>query len=307
MTAQAEAADHHLALLFRQVGQPQIDALAQILVLQQLAGIAGTLVGQGVEQGLVGIRTQGDIHRRHPLVEPEHALDLADRLVQQGGDFLGRGLVVEFLGQLASGAQVDVELLDHVDRQADGARLVHDRPLDGLADPPGRIGRKAEAALGVELLHRADKAEVALFDQIEQGQPAVDVATGDLHHQAQVALDHPLAPGFFAAPRHAGEMHFLLRGQQRREADFVQIKLRGVERTGVVDELVLPGAGAGLNVEPRIAVPLRLGDIQVGDDARLQKENFVIAVKLHGFFFGTCHFYWSFAELDKRPRTLMSL
>ena len=75
--------------------------------------------------------------------------------------------MVELLGQLPRGTQVDVELLDHVDRQADGAGLVHDRPFDGLANPPGRIGRETETALRIELFYRADQTEVALFDQVE--------------------------------------------------------------------------------------------------------------------------------------------
>jgi hypothetical protein len=103
--------------------------------------------------------------------------------------------VVQALGQAAGRLEVDVDLLDHVDGQADRAGLVHDRPLDGLADPPGGVGGEAEAALGVELLHRADQAEVALLDQVEQRQAAVEIAPGDLHHQAQVAHDHALAGG----------------------------------------------------------------------------------------------------------------
>jgi hypothetical protein len=72
----------------------------------------------------------------------------------------------------------------------DGPGLVHDGPFDRLANPPGRVGRKAKTAFRVELLHRPDQTEVTLFDQVEQRQSAVDVAPGDLHHQAQVAFDH---------------------------------------------------------------------------------------------------------------------
>ncbi|MCY1380199.1 hypothetical protein D9M69_679970 [compost metagenome] len=76
--------------------------------------------------------------------------------------------MIELLGQFASGAQVDVEFLDHMNRQTDGSSLIHDRPLDGLANPPGGVGREAETTLGVELLDCTDQSEVALFDQIQQ-------------------------------------------------------------------------------------------------------------------------------------------
>jgi hypothetical protein len=50
-----------------------------------------------------------------------------------------------------------------VDRQSEKL-LILDRALDRLADPPGRVGREAEAALGVELLDRANESQVAFLD-----------------------------------------------------------------------------------------------------------------------------------------------
>ncbi|MCY1377669.1 hypothetical protein D9M69_652530 [compost metagenome] len=82
MATKAKAPHHHFALLVGQFGQPLIDALRKVVVLQQFTRIGGTIVGQGVQQGLVGVRTQGNIHRGYPLVEAEHALDLVDRLFQ---------------------------------------------------------------------------------------------------------------------------------------------------------------------------------------------------------------------------------
>ncbi|MNZ62097.1 hypothetical protein D3C78_802110 [compost metagenome] len=290
MAAQAEAADHHLALLVGQLGQPQVDALPQILILQQFAGIGRMIVGQGIQQGLVGVRTEGDVHRGHPLVQAQHALDLGNRLFQQRGDFIGGGFVIELLRQLTGGTQIDVEFLDHMNRQTDGARLVHDRPFDGLANPPGGVGGEAETALGIELLDRADQAEVALLDQVEQGQAAIDVTPRDLHHQTQVALDHALAPSRFAATGHAREMHFLFRAEQRRETDFVEVELGGIQCAGVVDKLVLPrtagrgGASDGLNL---------VVDIQrehFRSDTQLHQEHFIVTVEFRRCFC-SCHFF----------------
>ncbi|MNE81116.1 hypothetical protein D3C80_1777450 [compost metagenome] len=126
-----------------------------------------------------------------------------------------------------------------MNRQANGAGLVHDGPFDGLTNPPGRVGRKAETALWIKLFHRPDQPQVALFDQVEQRQPTIDITPGDFHHQSQVAFNHALAPGRIATLRQARKMHFFFRGQQGGKADFIEVQLRRVERPRVVNVLVL--------------------------------------------------------------------
>ncbi len=115
-----------------------------------------------------------------------------------------------------------------MDGQTNGTGLVHDGPLYGLADPPGGIGRETETALGVELLDGADKAEVALFDEIQQHQAAVVVAPGNLDHQAQVGFNHALARRFVATQGTAGVVDFLFGREQGGEAYLPQIELGGV-------------------------------------------------------------------------------
>ena len=106
--------------------------------------------------------------------------------------------------QMALGAQHQIQFLDHVHRQPYRARLVHDRALDVLAYPPGGVGGEAEAALGIEFLQRVHQPEIALLDQVEQRHAAVEVVLGDVHHQAQIALDHLLPRGEIPlAPRGA--------------------------------------------------------------------------------------------------------
>ena len=82
-------------------------------------------------------------------------------------------------------------------RDANGARLVGDRARDRLADPPRRVRRELEALRVVELLDRADQAEVALLDEVEQRHPAPDIALGDRHDEPQVRLGQ-LAAGELA-------------------------------------------------------------------------------------------------------------
>ena len=117
------------------------------------------------------------------------------------------------LAELSTCAQVDVDFLDDVDGQAHGAGLVHQSPLDGLADPPSGIGRKTIAEFRIELAHCVDQPQIAFLDQVEQGQATIEIAAGDLDHQAQIAFDHP-RPGFGAALLGlAGKENFFFGGQ----------------------------------------------------------------------------------------------
>ena len=101
----------------------------------------------------------------------------------------GVRLAAEVLQQLALHADELVDRLDHVHGDPDRARLVGDRARDGLADPPRGVRRELEPLRVVELLHRADQAEVPLLDQVEEQHPAADVALGDRDDQAEVRLD----------------------------------------------------------------------------------------------------------------------
>ncbi len=134
----------------------------------------------------------------------------ADRLVQRDGRGRGRQRLVDVLDRQAGrlgelvlrrlAAELDLEpprrarqlllALDDVHRHADRARVVRDRALHRLADPPGRVGRELVAAAPVELLDGAVQAERALLDQVEERHAEAAVALGDRDDEAQVRLDH---------------------------------------------------------------------------------------------------------------------
>ena len=101
-----------------------------------------------------------------------------------------------------------------MNRQPHRAGLVHQRPLDGLADPPGRIGRKTKALVRVEFFHGANEAEIAFLDQVQQGQAAIHIMPRDLDYQPKIALDHALPRARIARQRPARKINFLCRGEQ---------------------------------------------------------------------------------------------
>src|SRR3954452_11056107 len=208
---------------------PQLEdaALAVGEVLQRLAqrflgeDLGGPLVGglgALVSDELTELRlllVADRLLERHRRLS--RALDRVDLLRIDAGDFgdlLGGGLTAELGDELALGATDLVELLDDVDRDADRPGLVGEGARDGLADPPGRVGRELEALAVIELLRRADEAQRALLDEVQEREPLVAVVLGDRDDQAQVRLDHLLLCVEVAALDALGEVDLLLGGEE---------------------------------------------------------------------------------------------
>ena len=101
--------------------------------------------------------------------------------------FERRRSAADLLEHLARGAHDLVDGLDHVHRNADGARLVGDRACDRLPDPPSGIGRKLVAAAILELIDRLHQPDIAFLDQVEELQAAVGVFVGNrsFNHEQQ--------------------------------------------------------------------------------------------------------------------------
>jgi hypothetical protein len=125
-------------------------------------------------------------------------------------------------------AQIEEQLLlarrrAHLD-QRPGAQ---DELLDGRLDPPHGVGGEAESLVGLEPLDRLHEPDIALRDDLRDGQAVAAVAHGDLGHQAQMAGDQ--AMGRLAvvvlAPA-LGEHVFLVRLQHRELPDLLEIALQ---------------------------------------------------------------------------------
>jgi hypothetical protein len=109
-----------------------------------------------------------------------------------------------------------------------GIRIV--RAGDGLADPPGRVGRELEPLAVVELLRRADESDRALLDEIEEREALVAVSLGDRHHQSEIGLDHLLPCAVLAALDALRELDLLCRGEQINLRDVFQKELERIGR-----------------------------------------------------------------------------
>ncbi len=162
---------------------------------------------------MAGIDFQRCVERGNVLVELQDAPHIGGRAIDQGGYSLHRRLPAGRRFEMANGAQDEVDFLDHMNRQPDGARLIHDAALNALAHPPGRVGGKPETAFRIEFLQRVNQAEVPFFDQVEQRYAPVEVMLGDIHDQAQVVLDHFLARLEVAGTHQSSGRHLFFRRQ----------------------------------------------------------------------------------------------
>src|SRR5262245_55652825 len=179
VATQAEAIQDDLALLLGQV----VQQLAEVLLTAQEARDGGAgfdSVGNHVLQVDV---LPFPAHRR--LQRQRHLRGLLERLevlhghAQLRGDVGGCGRLAALLGEPLPSPVDLAQLRLDVDRQPDEPRLVGERALDRLADPPGRVRREPSAAIPAELLDGADEPEVALGDEIAQRQPTALVAAGE--------------------------------------------------------------------------------------------------------------------------------
>src|SRR5919198_945192 len=177
-SAACEAKTHlnYLTLALRQRRERTMNVLLAQVLGGQLERRLGRLVLDEVAQ--LGLLLVADrlLQRDRLLAHAENVADLARCAVQLGGDLLGRGLAAERLDELALDVHDLVELLDHMDRDPDRAALVGDGARHGLPDPPRRVGGELVPAPVVELLDRADEAERALLDEVQEGETTAEVA-----------------------------------------------------------------------------------------------------------------------------------
>jgi hypothetical protein len=110
--------------------------------------------------------------------------------------------------------------------------LLRQRLEDGLPDPPDRVGDELDALGLVELVSRADEAEVALVDQVGERDTLVLVLLGHRDDEAEVAADQLVEGLTIAGADPLGEADLLLLRNQRVLADLTEILVQGslVER-----------------------------------------------------------------------------
>src|SRR3989338_4129234 len=120
-------------------------------------------------------------------------------------------------------------------RDADGARLVGQGARDGLAYPPGRIGRKFVSLLPVKLLDGAEKADIPFRDGVEESEVgrAADILLRDRDHEPQIAPREDVARLIVAFLDALRKLAFLGSREQGVLADLAKINLYGIIAGGL--------------------------------------------------------------------------
>src|SRR5262249_57905170 len=120
----------------------------------------------------------------------ERLVNVLHRKPGRLGELVLRRIAAELDLEAARGARELLLALDDVDGHADRARVIGDRALHRLPDPPGRVRRELVPAAPVELLHGAVEPKRSLLDEVEEGDAKTAVALGDRDDKPKVGFDH---------------------------------------------------------------------------------------------------------------------
>jgi hypothetical protein len=118
--------------------------------------------------------------------------------VQFLGHFFLSGSTAKFFLELGGRTPPFGEKLDHVSGDADGFTGVDQSTFDGLLDPVTGIGTEASVHVGIKAFDCTQQAEVALLNEVLQGQPLAGVVAGDVDNQSQVGSHHLIPSGIVA-------------------------------------------------------------------------------------------------------------
>ncbi len=175
--------------------QEQVLEPAEVHVTADLLlGGADLRVGEDLlKRLLVLVVAQGLVDGDRALGALQDAVDARRVQAHLPGDLVQRRLGAGHAGHLAHHPQDAVLLLAHVARDADGGALAGDGAVEGVLDPPGRVGGQARALGGVEALHGPQQADVALADEVGQVHALLLVLAGEEDDQALVGQHQVLA------------------------------------------------------------------------------------------------------------------
>src|SRR6266496_1849696 len=152
LLADAEAHPEHLLLARGERGEHLPGLLGQVHVDDRIRRRDERLVLDEVAEVAVLLLADRGLEADRLLRDLQDLADLVERELHLLRDLLRARLAPQLLDEVAARPDQLVDRLDHVDRDADGACLIGDRPRDGLPDPPGRVRRELVAALVLELV-----------------------------------------------------------------------------------------------------------------------------------------------------------
>ena len=178
-------------------------------------------------------RVQGRITTGHAAVHGRHFGFRHAKVVGNTGHVFGAQIAFFQCANAVFGfAQVEKQLLLR------GCRTeLHHRPaaqdvfLNGRADPPHRVGRKAEALFRVKTFHGLHQPDVGFGNHFGLWQPVAAIAHGNFGGQSQVRRHHFVRRvGVLMVHPAFGQHIFFVRFQHRELADVLHVAVQALFR-----------------------------------------------------------------------------
>src|SRR4029077_12527960 len=209
---ETEALENNFLLAIVKDVEQSTNLVAEIFISQELKRRLGILVADDFAE-LGGIivadrRVEGSWTNRD-------SFELRN-FSGRDSDFFAKLVIGRLAAKLLAHLQRDAahlrDFINEMNWQANCLRLVSERTLNRLLDPPGSVGAKLAALRGIETFDCLHQADIAFGNQIKQRQPEVCVVMRDLYDQAQIGADHERARFAIAFLDFGGELNLLLRG-----------------------------------------------------------------------------------------------
>ena len=165
-----------------------LDLVGQEAVHRFFFGV-GHLVGdESLDERAIAFGIHRRIEPHIAGVEGGERLDDIDRESGELRELLGVRLAAQLLAQGLGRFDDAREVGRAVQRNPHRAALAGQRGENRLADPPHGVGDELHALVGVELPGGGEQPDVALADQVDEGQAAVLILFRHGNDEAQVAL-----------------------------------------------------------------------------------------------------------------------
>jgi hypothetical protein len=225
---QPEIQAEDLGVARRQGLESGLDLVGEEPFHRRLFGVRKILGDEPFDERPIALGVERSVEPHLTGVERGQRLHDLEREVRGLGDFFRRGFAPQLLAQ-GLGRPDD---LGQVGRAVEGhphrPPMAGERGENGLPDPPDRVRNELDALVRVELPGRGEQADVALADQVGEGQAPVLVFLGDRDHEAEVPLGQLLHGRLVAGPYLPGERDFLRRLEQRSLADLIEVLVEQV-------------------------------------------------------------------------------
>src|SRR3954451_3678837 len=211
---EAEAELDDAALPLGELRDDVPHGLAAKRLRRLLLRVDGGLVGEQVAELAVGVGADCLVERDGRVGDRKGLLRVVEAQVRRLSQLVHGGLAAELELEPLGGPAELLPALVHVHGHADGPRLVRDRALHGLADPPRGVRGELVAAPPVELLDCAVEADDSVLHELEQRHAVTLVAHGDRDVEPEVGVDHALL-GYEVATLDSLRERDLLGGRQQ--------------------------------------------------------------------------------------------